>query len=262
MDVDMDGDPTARSTGSVILAIETSHALGSVGLGPVVPSQMGAVGPSQGSGDFLLEEFPPGLVHGRELLPRIDALFKRGLGRSQLGLVAVSAGPGSYTGIRIGVSAAKAIAWGLSVPVLGISTLEVIASNVKSDGEFAVVLDARRGACYGARFRRAGGELIRLRADQVLPPARFFAELPESVPLVGQGARALPGGERYSELTQEWNLPRAEHVYKIAWQRWQAIQSGKEAAPIEYQDPHALRPAYLRPSAADEQFSAQKGVQN
>ena len=89
-------------TGSerIILAIETSHGQGSVALGsarhdPEDPEQSGAVA---------MERFSPGLVHAREILSRIDDLFRRsGHDRDGLTAVAVSAGPGSYTGIRIGV---------------------------------------------------------------------------------------------------------------------------------------------------------------
>ena len=89
-----------------ILMIETSQRNGSVALGTY-------------DGNLRDEElFSPGLVHGKELLPRIDTLVTRNDAKSQLAVVAVSSGPGSFTGIRIGVSAAKAIAWSLKIPVL------------------------------------------------------------------------------------------------------------------------------------------------
>src|SRR5262245_281539 len=99
-----------------VLAIETSSAQGSLAL---------LEGPA------LLEEtvFPEGLVHGRELTVHLESLMARlGLAPRSIQAIAVGVGPGSYTGIRVGVTAAKTLALALRVPLLARSSLEVIAS--------------------------------------------------------------------------------------------------------------------------------------
>ena len=226
-----------------ILAIETSHTPGSVctgpGSGPATPTE---------------EVFPPGLVHAREILPAIDRVCAAaGVERGDLGLVAVSMGPGSYTGVRVGVSATKALAFALGIPSLGLSSLEVIAGNSTVTGEFAVILDARRGAAYSARFCRDEGGVTRLDADRIVPVAELLAELPEDVPLVGSGAGTLPGTEHRPRLDETWNTPRAAVVYELARERWRAIREGLSTAPEEYSDPRTLVPRYLRASEAEEQ---------
>ena len=224
---------------TAILTIETSHSPGSVAL--VHEDRIHA------------SVFPDGLVHGRELFPRLAALVSEvGARREQLGLVAVSAGPGSFTGIRIGVSAAKTIAWALGLPTLAISTLRVIACNVSTDGEFAVVLDARRGACYGARFRRRGDVVERVTEDQCCTSEEFFASLPDDITLVGEGISTLPGTGAFARYEPEWSTPRAAQLCALARTDWNDIRSGDKEAPPEFDNPHALLPCYLRATEAEE----------
>ena len=124
--------------GAGILGIETSQARGSVAW--AAPGSDGTVSITE-----LL--FPVGLVHGREILPTIDALSERvPFDREEIGVVAVSVGPGSFTGARIGVAAAKALAWGLCARLLAVSSLEVIARGLletERDGEPSPLLGAR-----------------------------------------------------------------------------------------------------------------------
>ncbi|MFQ5655775.1 MAG: tRNA (adenosine(37)-N6)-threonylcarbamoyltransferase complex dimerization subunit type 1 TsaB, partial [Planctomycetota bacterium] len=188
-----------------------------------------------------------------------ETLVRRaGTPRTAITLVAVSAGPGSYTGIRIGVAAAKALAWALGVPALAIPTLEVIARNAPADGDLAVILDARRGACYGATFRRRGGRIERTGDDRVAPPGEFLETLPEGTRLIGQGAYTLPGTDRFPRFGEESAIPRAELVHAAAGERLTAIRAGTLQPPPEFADPHLLVPSYLRPSEAEERAAARK----
>jgi tRNA threonylcarbamoyladenosine biosynthesis protein TsaB len=226
-----------------ILAIETSQERGSVAWSP-------------GPGAPAVEElFSIGLVHGREIIPRIEALRARAdFAREEIELVAVSAGPGSFTGLRIGISAAKALAFALGRPALAVSSLEAIARGVPADGghaELAVLLDARRGRVYGARFRRTRGRLERLTADRSLPPEEFFAELPPGALLVGAGSRTIAGAERFGRLPEEIDTPSAAAVIAIARERLAEIAAGGEVPP-EFEDPHLLVPTYLLRTGAEE----------
>lgn len=228
----------------LILAIETSHAQGEVALGTAeLP---------------LVRPFSPGLVHGRELQPRIAEVFDEcDAQAADLGAIAVSAGPGSYTGVRIGIACAKTMAWALGVPVLGVSTLEAIAANVTEAGAFVVLLDARRGACYSARFLATETEDGRVRVERETPdelgdPAELRASLDPATHVVGEGLRTLEGFESFSAFPEEWNLPRAKHVYHIARRDLVAIKNGRQPAPPEFENPHGLEPRYLRASQAEE----------
>lgn len=226
-----------------ILGIETSHSPGSVAI--VHDDTIHA------------SVFPEGLVHGRELFPHLDDLVAEiGMQREEIGIVAVSAGPGSFTGIRIGCSAAKALGWALGIPTIAVSTLEVIAQNVSIDGELAVLLDARRGACYAARFRREGDVVIRLGEDRCLPPAELFAALPPETRLVGEGVATIDGAGAFQRCEPEWNVPRAAHLCGLARAAWRDIESGRREPPPEFDDPHALVPSYLRLSEAEERFAS------
>lgn len=228
-----------------ILALEASHDRGSVAYcadDDAAPVE---------------EMLPEGLVHGRELLPRVEALRLRvGFRRDEIGLVAVSAGPGSFTGTRIGVAAGKAIAHALGAGALSVSSLEVIAANVEGPGEIAVLLDARRGKAYGARFRRAAdGALERLDADALVDPETFVASLPDATRLVGAGARTLLTDEvraRFEMTPEEHDTPRASRLAALARTRRGEFESGSVPVPIEVGSPHALIPAYLRRTAAEE----------
>jgi tRNA threonylcarbamoyladenosine biosynthesis protein TsaB len=103
--------------------------------------------------------------------------------RARIGLtdvagIAVSIGPGSFTGVRIGLSTVKGLAYGTDIPAIGISTLQAIAARVAGfEGMVCPVLDARKGEVYGAIFRKHGNQLERLTEDALMPIPSFLEEL-------------------------------------------------------------------------------------
>lgn len=134
-----------------------------------------------------------GLTHSRTLMPMVEAMLRNAdLTTSDLGAIAVAAGPGSFTGIRIGVAAAKGLAFALSLPTVGVSTLEAMARNVAfADGVIVCAMDARRGQFYNAVFEAEGGVLTRVTPDRAVAPDLLIKEL-EKVEkrkiVVGDGA--------------------------------------------------------------------------
>lgn len=108
-----------------------------------------------------------GLTQSELILPMAENMLKlSGLSFSDIGLLAVSAGPGSFTGVRIGISLVKGIALGKNTPIAAVSTLEALAENLSGvRGIIIPVMDARRGQFYTAIFRSADGELTRLTED-------------------------------------------------------------------------------------------------
>ncbi len=134
-----------------------------------------------------------GLTHSQTLMVMAEDLLKAcGYAPQDVQAVAVAAGPGSFTGVRIGVAAAKGFAWGAELPCYGVSTLEAMALNLGVyDGYVVAAMDARRNQVYTATFRAEGGVLTRLcedRAVSVQELGEDIKNLEKSVFLVGDGS--------------------------------------------------------------------------
>ena len=134
-----------------------------------------------------------GLTHSQTLMVMAEDLLKScGYTPRQVEAVAVAAGPGSFTGIRIGVAAAKGFAWGKQIPCYGVSTLESMARNLGVyDGYVLPVMDARRSQVYNALFLAEKGSLTRLREDRAIALtelAEDIKNLGKPIFLVGDGS--------------------------------------------------------------------------
>ncbi|MCL2564142.1 MAG: tRNA (adenosine(37)-N6)-threonylcarbamoyltransferase complex dimerization subunit type 1 TsaB, partial [Oscillospiraceae bacterium] len=134
-----------------------------------------------------------GLTHSKTLLPMIHALLDGlGMRAADTDKIAVAHGPGSFTGIRIGVATAKGLAFAADKPLIGVSTLEAMAHQAKHLGAGIIcpAMDARRGQVYNALFRTEGDRLIRLTEDRAIAIEDLFAQPEYAVPyiLVGDGA--------------------------------------------------------------------------
>jgi len=111
-----------------------------------------------------------GLTHSQTLLPMVETLLAGcGMHLRDIDLLAVASGPGSFTGLRIGVSTAKGLAWANELPCAACSTLEAMAWNaIAIEGALCAVMDARRAQVYNARFRSDGAVLERLSPDRAI----------------------------------------------------------------------------------------------
>src|SRR5690349_17587070 len=118
--------------------------------------------------------FEAGMVHGREIAPAADRLLRAaGKGPADLGLVVVDIGPGSYTGLRVGLSAAKGLAYALGRPMIGVPSLDVLAEAAKGLGPIlATALDAKWDQVYGA--------LYEIRSGRPERTTEMLAERPEA----------------------------------------------------------------------------------
>lgn len=135
-----------------------------------------------------------GLTHSRTLMPLVDAMLTSAeLTLEEMDLLAVSAGPGSFTGLRIGVSALKGLAWAADKPCCGVSTLEAMAQNVRHmDTDIICAMDARRNQVYNAVFRAQDGQLERLAPDRAIALSELAEEIKNSTEpkiIVGDGAK-------------------------------------------------------------------------
>ena len=135
-----------------------------------------------------------GQTHSRTLMKMADDLLDNcGLTPGDITAVACAAGPGSFTGVRIGVAAAKGFAWGAQLPCVGVSTLEAMAQQATEfDGIICCAMDARRQQVYNALFSCRGGVLTRLTEDRALSLEELAAELKNFEKpkiMVGDGAQ-------------------------------------------------------------------------
>ena len=164
----------------LILAFETSAKAGSVAL----MDEIRLLGESYCN---------TGLTHSQTLMSMAEDLLKNcGRSPADVTAVAVAAGPGSFTGVRIGAAAAKGFAWGAELPCLGVSTLEAMARNLGVwQGYVCCAMDARRSQVYNAIFRAEGGVLTTVAEDRAISLAELGEELKilsEPVFLVGDGS--------------------------------------------------------------------------
>ena len=200
-----------------------------------------------------------GLTHSQTLMSMAEDLLDNcGKTISDITAVAVANGPGSFTGVRIGVAAAKGLAWGKEIPCYGVSTLEAMAEALGVyDGYVVPTMDARRNQTYTALFRADAGKLTRMMEDCAIS----FAELGETLKicekpifLVGDGAvlcyntlvESVPGLVLPPEHRQH---QRASGVALVA-QR--LIDAGEEG------DGGSLTPNYLRLSQAERERLARE----
>ena len=146
------------------------------------------------NGKLLAESYQnTGMTHSQTLMVMAQDLLKQcGLTARDVDAVAVANGPGSFTGVRIGVAAAKGFAWGREIPCVGVSTLEAMALTLGAwQGYVCPVMDARRSQVYNALFHVSGGKLERIRPDRAIALADLGEELKnleEPIFLVGDGS--------------------------------------------------------------------------
>ena len=191
-----------------------------------------------------------GLTHSRTLLPMAEDLLKNAdMTVKDIDAVAVAHGPGSFTGVRIGVSAVKGLCWGLDIPAIGVSTLEAMAYNGECAPEGSIVccaMDARRNQVYNALFTFENGKLNRLCSDRAIGLEELAAELADmkkAVFVVGDGAQLC---YNYLEKCGISAVLAPENVRnQTAWGVCLAAL-GKE--PIPARD---IIPVYLRLSQAE-----------
>jgi len=242
--------PLAEDPSRPLVAIETSGASGGVALllpdGTFVERAVGRpVAPG---------ERPSG--HGRELLPAIDAIVaEAGIAKSDIGAVAVSVGPGSYTGLRIGVTAAKTLAWALGCGLAGVSTLEALARETVAAGlpegarRVVPVVDARQREVYCAVFELApapeGAGVTRATEDAAMPPAELASRLRAGDHVFGTGVARLGADAMAPEGATSADGPTCPRAATVALMGAELLAAG------ERMDVHAAAPVYLRASEAE-----------
>ena len=204
-----------------------------------------------------------GNTHSETLLPMVEQTLERfSLRPHDMGLFACSAGPGSFTGVRIGVSTVKGLAFGTGIPCIGVSTLQAMAYNlIGFDGVLCPVMNARRNQVYNALFDCCNGVITRRLEDRAIALSELDAELAEMdtpIYLVGDGYE-LAISQLHScasRIRQTPILLRDQNAYSVAQTALRQYRQGVRTTDSE------LVPVYLRPCQAErermERLAAQK----
>lgn len=189
--------------------------------------------------------------HARDLLLQIDGLLERsGLRPSSLRGLAVTVGPGSFTGVRVGLATAKGLAYSLDIGLAGLSTLEALALSVSREYEggapvVCAAMEAGRGEVYAALFRIETGEPLRETPDRSHRPADLVRTLPSGTSVVGDGSVALERAARESGRSIEVIAFSAPLAGPLALWGCRALRPGATYVP------GGPRPNYVRPSDAE-----------
>ncbi len=221
----------------LILGIETSTPQASVAIG----SEQGLIASALVS---------RGSSHNEFLLPAIRfCMNEAGLGFRNLGGIATSLGPGLYSGMRVGIATSKALAQSLSVPIVGMSSLDLVAYEVRYSAKtICAVLDARRSEVFHAFYRSSPGGIQRMTEYRVEKPERLsvgLASRPEEVLLVGNGA--LSYREVFEHLGSSVELGTMSHAFPDA--RSLVELALPRILREDFDSLYTLRPLYLRRSA-------------
>ena len=193
-----------------------------------------------------------GLTHSQTLMVMAEDLLKQcGKKVADLSAVAVAEGPGSFTGVRIGVAAAKGLSWGGELPCYGVSTLEAMAVSLGIyEGHICACMDARRSQVYNALFLVSGGTVERITDDRAIALTDLKTDLEHidgPIYLVGDGA-PLTHKTLSSEIPN-LILPPEHRMHQRAV--GVAILAEQMCAAGEKGDGNALSPNYLRLSQAE-----------
>lgn len=221
----------------LILAFESSSTAASVALAR--------------DGRLLAQSFQNnGLTHSRTLLPMAEDLLKNcGVPMDDIDLFAVAQGPGSFTGIRIGISTVKGLAWAKDKPSCGVSTLEAMAWHAESCPEGTLIccaMDARREQVYNALFVMEAGRPVRICDDRAIALEELAQDIQAHdnlVFVVGDGAELCYN--HLKDVRIGISLAPEELRYQNAWTVAKCAQTAPQVTA------HELLPVYLRLSQAE-----------
>jgi len=220
-----------------VLGIESSTYSGSIAI----------VDDDRVLGELLLNNGP---VHSEKLLPAIDWLLREiGINKTEIKGITVSIGPGSFTALRIGIATAKGLAFSLGIPIVGVSSLEILASGLLfTPFIICSIIDARKKEVFAAFFRFSNGRLDRIGGEMLISPGALIEMISEKTVFIGNGAMLYMDflrsalGELALFCPSNFNFPRASNC--ALW----GIRKLREGSQ---NDLLALVPRYLRGADAE-----------
>lgn len=185
------------------------------------------------------------LTHGQMLMPSIQFLLQQTKG--EISGLAICVGPGSFTGLRVGLATVQGLAFSKNLPIVGLSSLQIMAAN---QGELPhtvwAIMDARQNMLYAAPFSWQDGQLLRLAEDGAARVERLLELIDKPAFLVGSGAMTYAEAFQQAGLTvQPARTVRGETLARLAAQ---AFMRKEQVSPEQ------LKPNYCRPSDAEASF--------
>lgn len=191
-----------------------------------------------------------GNTHSETLLPAVEQALKLAeLTINDIDLYACSVGPGSFTGVRIGVATIKGLAYGKNKPCVAVSTLQALAMNLSGvNGIICPVMNARRNQVYNALFSCENGKISRLCPDRAISISELDDELSSqssTVYLCGDGHDITLKGAVKTTFGYTFERSRLQNAYSVALAALELYNLGK------YVDDKTIAPVYLRPSQAE-----------
>lgn len=191
-------------------------------------------------------------THSETVMPMIERmLMELSFSPNQLDAIAVNCGPGSFTGVRIGVCAANAMGAALSIPVIGVNALEALYENVRFwPGNVCAIIDANNDSAYFAQYEN-GIAIFEPVAEEV---ASYLTKVPSGTLFVGDGASAYEPLIRQTVANAQFALEHASlsHASSLCRVAERNLREGKEA-------PKEALPLYLRPSQAERMWQKLHG---
>lgn len=186
------------------------------------------------------------ITHTERLLPALDRLIqKSGWLKKDIGGIAVMTGPGSFTGLRIGISVAKGLAFGFGIPVIGGNVLEIVALQAGQEGLVCPAMDARRGEIFTALYRYRSARIEEILAPVSVRPSEWIALLPHE-PIYFCG----PATSLYPDLFQQ--QPASTILFSGFYLARTLAKWGCEKIEAGFgMDGTQLKASYLRPSDAE-----------
>jgi tRNA threonylcarbamoyladenosine biosynthesis protein TsaB len=188
-----------------------------------------------------------GMVHGKQLVVSIRRMLSRAGWRiGQIELVAVDAGPGSYTGVRVGLATAKVLAYACRAEIIGVCSLDAMARAVPlKSGVVCPALDARWNQVYAAVYRRDGKATDCVIPPRAVAPEELRAEIPAGAVMVGGGLKTY--GALFPEPEYAWGAERFWHPHAdmIARTGFEMFTGGRR------DDVMKIVPSYLRLTEAE-----------
>lgn len=213
----------------------------------------GAVGLAEGDRLAARLALDEGRRHARDLAPAVQALLA-GQARAarDLHAVVVSRGPGSYTGLRVGLMSARTLAYATGCALIGIDTFAVVADQAPAEcRRLDVLADAQQDRVYVQSFQRGAAGWQPTDLLRIVRFSDWLATRPADVPVSGPGL-ARWGGQLPADvprLAEELREPGLDSLHRLGLARFRAD---------ERDDPFTLEPLYLRPSSAEEQWDARE----
>ena len=194
-----------------------------------------------------------GNTHSETLLPLVESLMSHfSLTPRDIDLFAVSSGPGSFTGVRIGAATVKGLAFGLDTPCVGVSTLEALAENALiCEGLICPVMNARRSQVYTALFRSDGKTLERLLPDSamsILDLDELLSKHGEKVAFTGDGYSITVGALQKTAVREVPERLRHQSAFSVAQVAYRGYLADSSVSDRE------LKVNYLRPSQAEREL--------